>query len=178
MCRFCPQDNPSGLPRSALGSDCCTGAACKRARAHERAQRAAGVQVATPTQAETTQCFKVKAVIGVSLCMEQMSAAERRVGRERADEEIRCQVRGKFGSDADEDTDDMLPDTRWFTSPHVRGQTSSPQHVRGRRPLAARASPAARTPRCASCSTWGTCAALSRLNPEVIAKEDAGQNSR
>ena len=49
----------------------------------------------------------------MSLCMEQMSAAERRVGRERADEEIRCQVRGKFGSDADEDTDDMLPDTRW-----------------------------------------------------------------
>ena len=45
------------------------------------------------TQAETTQCFKVKEVIGVSLCMEQMSAAERRVGRERADEEIRCQVR-------------------------------------------------------------------------------------
>ena len=113
VCRFCPQDNPSGLPRSAPGSDCCTGAACKRARAHERAQRAAGVQVATPTQAETTQCFKVKEVIGVSLCMEQMSAAERRVGRERADEEIRCQVRGKFGSDADEDTDDMLPDTRW-----------------------------------------------------------------
>ena len=62
---------------------------------------------------ETTLCFKVKEVIGVSLCMEQMSAAERRVGRERADEEIRCQVRGKFGSDADEDTDDMLPDTRW-----------------------------------------------------------------
>ena len=51
------------------------------------------------TQAETTQCFKVKEVIGVSLCMEQMSAAERRVGRERADEEIRCQVRGKFGSE-------------------------------------------------------------------------------
>ena len=49
----------------------------------------------------------------MSLCMEQMSAAECRVGRERADEEIRCQVRGKFGSDADEDTDDMLPDTRW-----------------------------------------------------------------
>ena len=49
---------------------------CKRARAHERAQRAAGVQVATPTQAETTLCFKVKEVIGVSLCMEQMSAAE------------------------------------------------------------------------------------------------------
>ena len=71
------------------------------------------MQVTTPTQAETTQCFKVKEVIGVSLCMEQMSAAERRVGRERADEEIRCQVRGKFGSDADEDTDDMLPDTRW-----------------------------------------------------------------
>ena len=113
VCRFCPQGNPSGLPRSALGSDCCTGAACKRARAHERAQRAAGVQVATPTQAETTLCFKVKEVIGVSLCMEQMSAAERRVGRERADEEIRCQVRGKFGSDADEDNDDMLPDTRW-----------------------------------------------------------------
>ena len=41
------------------------------------------------------------------------AAAERRVGRERADEEIRCQVRGKFGSDADEDTDDVLPDTRW-----------------------------------------------------------------
>ena len=60
-----------------------------------------------------TLCFKVKEVIGVSLCMEQMSAAERRVGRERADEEIRCQVRGKFGSDADEDTDDTLPDTRW-----------------------------------------------------------------
>ena len=49
----------------------------------------------------------------MSMCMEQMSAAERRVGREHADEEIRCQVRGKFGSDAEEDTDDMLPDTRW-----------------------------------------------------------------
>ena len=35
------------------------------------------------------------------------------VGRERADEEIRCQVRGKFGSDADEDIDDMLQDTTW-----------------------------------------------------------------
>ena len=40
-------------------------------------------------------------------------AAGRRVGRERADEEIRCQVRGKFGSDADEDIDDMLQDITW-----------------------------------------------------------------
>ena len=46
------------------------------------------------------------------MCMDRLSSKERRVGRDREDEHIQYQVRGKFGDDSDEDPD-MVPDTRW-----------------------------------------------------------------
>ena len=58
-------------------------------------------------------CFQIKDVVGVSMCKDRLTRKERRVGRDREDEDIQYQVRGKFGDDSDEDLEDMVPDTRW-----------------------------------------------------------------
>ena len=64
-------------------------------------------------EAEPTTCFKIKEVLGVSMCTEKMTDQESRCGRARSDEEI-CyyQLRGKFGKSRDEDVDDMVPGTQ------------------------------------------------------------------
>ena len=60
-------------------------------------------------EAEPTACFKIREVLGVSMCTEKMINKESRCGRARSDEEI-CyyQLRGKFGKSRDEDVDDMV----------------------------------------------------------------------
>ena len=111
-CRFC-KDNPSGCPRASPGSVRCSAAACKAAQKRERAAEQAVVAAGGTAEAgETTTCFKVKEVLGISMHM-KLSAEERRRGAERSDEEIHYQLRGKFGQNKDEDLDDMIPDTRW-----------------------------------------------------------------
>ena len=64
-------------------------------------------------KAEPTTCFKIKEVLGVSMCTEMMTDEESRCGRARSDEEICYQLRGKFGKSSDEDVDDMVPGTTW-----------------------------------------------------------------
>ena len=60
-------------------------------------------------EAEPTTCFKIKEVLGVSICTEKMTDEESRCGRAHSDEEICYQLRGKFGKSRDEDVDDMVP---------------------------------------------------------------------
>ena len=64
-------------------------------------------------EAEPTTCFKIREVLGVSMCTEKMINKESRCGRVHSDEEI-CyyQLRGKFGKSRDEDVDDMVPCTQ------------------------------------------------------------------
>ena len=42
-----------------------------------------------------------------------MGPDERRVGRDAEDDDVYIQLRGGFGKSADEDKDDLIPDTRW-----------------------------------------------------------------
>jgi hypothetical protein len=60
-------------------------------------------------KAEPTTCFKIKEVLGVSICTEKMTDEESRCGRAHSDEEICYQLRGKFGKSRDGDVDDMVP---------------------------------------------------------------------
>jgi len=69
--------------------------------------------------AAPTTCFKIKEVLGVSFCMERMQKEESRCGRERSDEELCYQLRGKFGKSRHEDVDDMVPATRWVKLPEL-----------------------------------------------------------
>jgi len=77
------------------------------------------VVVPDAPKVEATLCFKIKEVLGVSLCMEKMQEEESRCGRARSDEEICYQLRGKFGKSRHEDIDDMVPATRWVKLPEL-----------------------------------------------------------
>jgi hypothetical protein len=57
-------------------------------------------------EAEPTTCFKIRDVLGVSMCTENMTDQESRCGWARSDEEICYQLRGKFGKSRDEDVDE------------------------------------------------------------------------
>ena len=57
-------------------------------------------------QAEPTTCFKIKEVLGVSMCTEKLIDEESRCGRAHSDEEVCYQLRGKFGKSRDEDVDE------------------------------------------------------------------------
>ena len=74
-----------------------------------------GNLVAAPCapRTDTTSCFRIKEVIGVSVCLEKMDETDRRCGRKSSDDEICYQVRGKFAKSKGEPDDDMQPDTRW-----------------------------------------------------------------
>ena len=85
----------------------CKGVRDKRARAEP-----SGADVESTSPTSSLKCFTIKRVLGVSTCL-QMDADERRVGREAEDDDIYIQLRGGFGKSADEDKDDLVPDTRW-----------------------------------------------------------------
>ena len=112
-CAYC--EGRSGLPRASTNSPRCTASQCKEAQTAERAAARTALPVVAPCapKAEPTTCFKIKEVLGVSMCMEKMTDEESRCGRARSDEEICYQLRGKFGKSSDEDVDDMVPGTRW-----------------------------------------------------------------
>jgi hypothetical protein len=106
-CVKCGGDNRRS--RRSLGSTNCKHNACKgvRKRGHEEAE-----STAAPAVAAATSCFKIKALLGVSTCL-HLDADERRTGRQADDDDIYLQVRGGFGKSADEEVEDLIPDTRW-----------------------------------------------------------------
>ena len=117
-CYYC--QGRKGCPRASEGSIRCSAGACKRKQAADNRAKKAGLADALPLAGELMEsaslpryCFKIKEVVGVSMCSNRLTSKERRVGRARADEDWSYQVRGKFGDDSDEDSDDMVPDTRW-----------------------------------------------------------------
>ena len=112
-CAYCEGRN--GLPRASTNSVRCTASQCKDAQTAERAAARTALPVVAPCapKAEPTTCFKIKEVLGVSMCTEKMTDEESRCGRARSDEEICYQLRGKFGKSSDEDVDDMVPGTTW-----------------------------------------------------------------
>jgi len=67
-----------------------------------------------PVAAAPTTCFKVKEVLGMSVCL-QLDPDERRVGRHADDDDYQLQVRGGFGKHEGEDDTDLIPDTRWVS---------------------------------------------------------------
>ena len=112
-CAYC--EGQHGLPRASANSLRCTASQCKDAHTAARAAARTALPVVVPCapKAEPTRCFKIKEVLGVSMCTEKMTDEESRCGRARSDEEICYQLRGKFGKSNDEDVDDMVPGTRW-----------------------------------------------------------------
>ena len=98
--------------RKSPGSRNCKHSSCKgvRKRAREEQQPDAEVAMASAP----TTCFKVKEVLGFSLCL-QLDADERRVGRHADDDDHQLQVRGGFGKHEGEDDLDLIPDTRWVS---------------------------------------------------------------
>ena len=100
----------NGRSRRSAGSSNCRHESCKGAK--KRAVDAGELLQPTASAASSLKCFKVKRVLGVSTCL-HLNDDERRVGRAAADDDIYIQLRGGFGRSADEDTDDLVPDTRW-----------------------------------------------------------------
>ena len=98
-----------GRSRKSAGSSNCLHDSCKGVRG-KRAH--AGLDDAEYFADDSLKCFKIKSVLGVSTCL-HMDADERRVGREAEDDDVYIQLRGGFGKSADEDKDDLIPDTRW-----------------------------------------------------------------
>ena len=117
-CHYCSGER--GCPRASEGSIRCSAGRCKRQQAAERAAAkdeptSLLMEASGPAQSTAGPrfCFQIKDVVGVSMCKDRLTSKERRVGRDREDEDIQYQVRGKFGDDSDEDLEDMVPDTRW-----------------------------------------------------------------
>ena len=115
-CHYCSGERE--CPRASAGSIRCTAGQCKRQQTAERAAAKGALidalpQVAEPASSSPRWCFKIKEVVGVTLCSERLTGKEKRLGKEKEDEDIGYLVRGKFGDDSDEDSDDMVPDTKW-----------------------------------------------------------------
>ena len=77
-----------------------------------RAARLEPTGDAPMVDSDPTSCFRIKEVLGVSMCL-KLSKTEKRLGYEYGDEDYCYQVRGKYGGSKDEDPDDMVSDTRW-----------------------------------------------------------------
>ena len=93
----------------------CKHDSCKREltrRNKERRAALASAGDAAPVDEDPTTCFKIKEVLGVSMCL-KMTKTEKRLGRDYDDADCHYHVRGKFGGDSNEDVDDMNSDTRW-----------------------------------------------------------------
>jgi len=84
-----------GLPRASANSPRCTASQCKAAHTAARAAARAALPVIAPCapKAEPTTCFKIREVLGMSMCTEKMTDGENRRGRARSDEEISYQLR-------------------------------------------------------------------------------------
>ena len=95
----------------------CKHESCKKelTRRNKERQAAAALlpagDAAPSVDNDPTECFIIKEVLGVSMCL-KMSKAEKRLGCDYGDNECYYQVRGKYGGSKDEDPDDMMSDTR------------------------------------------------------------------
>ena len=78
-----------------------------------KANQAAALEPAVDAVVDDpTSCFKVKEVLGMSMCL-KMTTTEKRLGCDYGDEDCYYHIRGKFGGSSSEDPDDMISDTRW-----------------------------------------------------------------
>ena len=102
------------MQRACANSPRCTASQCKAAHTAARAAARAALPVVAPCapEAEPTTCFKIREVLGVSMCTKKLTEYVSRCGWARSDEEISYQLRGKFGKSRDEDVDDMVPGTQ------------------------------------------------------------------
>ena len=98
--------------RKSPGSRNCKHYSCKGVRKRGREEQLPVAE--QPVAAAPTTCFKVKEVLGMSVCL-QLDPDERRVGRHADDDDYQLQVRGGFGKHEGEDDMDLIPDTRWVS---------------------------------------------------------------
>ena len=124
--------------RRGRGRNGDNGTRCKHQRCKEeltarnKAERAARLEssagdAAPPADTDPTACFKIKEVLGVSMCL-KMTKKERRLGRAAdVEADIYYHLRGKYGGGADEDEDDMVSDTRWEPLNDLVSHLSEPQ---------------------------------------------------
>ena len=103
-------------PRNGANGSRCMHNSCKTELTRRNSERRAAAQApagdATLVDSDPTECFMIKEVLGVSMCL-KMSKTEKRLGCEYGDDDIYYQVRGKYGGSSNEDLDDMISDTRW-----------------------------------------------------------------
>ena len=105
----------NGRGRRSDGSAICLHEGCKKKYAKRNAEKRARLEPsgdAPVVDSDPTSCFRIKEVLGVSMCL-KLSKTEKRLGYDYGDEDICYQVRGKYGGSANEDVDDMISDTRW-----------------------------------------------------------------
>jgi len=72
-CAYCEGEH--GLLRASANSPRCTGSQCKAAHTVARAAARAALPVVAPCapEAEPTTCFKIREVLGVSMCTEKLT---------------------------------------------------------------------------------------------------------
>ena len=97
-----------------------------RRNAEKRANTLTAAGDSAPVDADPTSCFKIKEVLGVSMCL-KMTKKEKRLGLKYGDDDYYYHVRGKFGGDCDEDMDDMLSDTRWVKLTELVANMDEPE---------------------------------------------------
>ena len=98
-CTICSGERGRG--RNGENGTRCKHNSCKKElaarNAAARAARLSSVGDAAPlVDADPTSCFKIKEVLGVSMCL-KLTKTEKRVGHEADWQDIYYQVRGKFG---------------------------------------------------------------------------------
>ena len=116
-CVVCHGDRRRG--RNGDNGTRCKHNNCKEELARRNKERRAAACGLVPAgdaapvlDSDPTECFKIKEVLGISMCL-KMSKTEKRLGCNYGDEDCYYQVRGKYGGSSTEDVDDMISDTRW-----------------------------------------------------------------
>ena len=96
------------------GTRCKHNSCKKELTRRSKAKQAAALEPAVDAvvDSDPTSCFKVKEVLGMSMCL-KMTTTEKRLGCDYGDEDCYYHIRGKFGGSSSEDPDDMISDTRW-----------------------------------------------------------------
>ena len=96
------------------GTRCKHDSCKKELTRRNKAKQAAALEPAgdAVVDSDPTSCFKVKEVLGMSMCL-KMTTTEKRLGCDYGDEDCYYHIRGKFGGSSSEDPDDMISDTRW-----------------------------------------------------------------
>ena len=115
-CVVCSGDMKRG--RNGVNGTRCKHESCKKELTRRNKERQAAAALGPASDAapvvdnDPNECFKIKEVLGVSMCL-KMSKTEKRLGCDYGDDDCYYQVRGKYGGSSSEDVDDMISDTRW-----------------------------------------------------------------